>query len=61
MRVGMMKGGEVFDYENDDICSKCPLIAMKKSCLPKNKDSRNEVVHRNYCTSSTIKNSRDGL
>ena len=35
MCIGMMKGGESFDYENDDACSKCPLIEMRKLCLPK--------------------------
>ena len=61
MCIGMMKDGEAFNYENDDACSKCPLIEMRKLNLPKNKDLHDEVVRRNYCASRILKNARVGL
>ena len=55
MCIGIIKGCEAFNYENDDVCSKCPLIEMRKLCLPKNKDLHDEVARRNYCASRTLK------
>ena len=61
MCIGIMKGGEPFDYENDDAHSKCPPITMRKLCLTRNKYLHNEVVCRNYRVSRNIKNARVGL
>ena len=60
MCIGTMKGGEAFDYKNDDVHSKCPLMEMRKLHLPKNKDLHDEVVRRHYCANRNLKNARVG-
>ena len=58
MCIGMMKGGKVFHFENDETHAKFRLAEMRKFFLPKNKELCDEVVRRNYCANGTMKNSR---
>ena len=55
MFIGMMKGDEVFQHEKDETHAKCSLAEIRKLFLPKNKDSCDKFVRRNYCTSWKVK------